>query len=870
MRRLLQFAARQKGLLGGASTFRNLCAVVVRASLVLRRAVLQESRGSIVLIFGISSSLCVAADILPAAHTISTVSNAIVLRQPVTVTATLMLESEPGYLFVHDDTGDLRVHLRGTNATALHRGDLLSVTGLPVAMEDRPWLDSAEATRVGEGKIPAPIAIRASDAAKELFEARYVTARGRVVGTNSYTLRGATSEVLLIDSDGVLCKVMFRRGTHAERLFPVGTVAEFTGICRLGGRVDESAVRYVHILVHGPDAVRVLKWPSFWTERHVQIATTVLICGALAGTFWLLLQWRKVKLLRASEERFRALIENSFDVTFVLDAEGTAKYASPSAARLLGRPEHRGGTMNFSIPDVIHPDDLPLIIAAHREVLEEPGKSKRIERYRVVAKDGSIRYAEAIGTNCLHVPGVRGVVVNVRDITERELARQELERSELIQRRINEFAVSLSPLHTEQDILWEVTQRCISVLGFVDCIIYLVDESRGVLQQKAAYGPKNPREQEIAAPIEIPPGEGIVGSVAKSGQPEIISDTSKDPRYIVDDAMRLSEITVPIIADGHVIGVIDSEHPERGFFTQEHLAVLTSIASLTANKLVRARAETQLRRLNEDLEQRVNDRTTELADANARLRVALTAEKDLNQLKSSFVSMVSHEFRTPLEVILSSSNILDRYLDRLPVDKRKAQLRAIRKSVHRMNDLVEDVLMLGKFDVGRMACTPMPLDLSAVCRRVIGEVESAAERDGAICFHSEVVNGEATADETLLVHILGNLLGNALKYSPPNRAVDFNIVRRGSDAEFTICDRGCGIPAADQARLFTAFYRGTNVGQTPGTGLGLAIVKRCVELHDGIIDCDSVEGQGTTFVVTLPLFDGTRRFHRKPSTEHQS
>src|ERR1043166_827599 len=108
MRRLLQFAARQKGLLGGASTFRNVCAVVVRASLVLRRAVLQESRGSIVLIFGISSSLCVAADILPAAHTISTVSNAIVLRQPVTVTATLMLESEPGYLFVHDDRSEER------------------------------------------------------------------------------------------------------------------------------------------------------------------------------------------------------------------------------------------------------------------------------------------------------------------------------------------------------------------------------------------------------------------------------------------------------------------------------------------------------------------------------------------------------------------------------------------------------------------------------------------------------------------------------------------------------------------------------------------------------------------------------------------
>ncbi len=817
--------------------------------------------------------------IIPAAS----ISNAIGARQRVTLVATLMLESEPGYLFVHDDTGNVRVHLRDAKALALKRGDLLEITGLPVILEDRPWLDAADIKPLGEGKIPAAVPIHARDAVKEIYDTQYVTVTGRVVGTNTYTLRGSTSEVLLIDSDGVLCKVMFKWGTRAEKLFPVGTVAEFTGISRLGGRVDESSTRYVHILAHGPEAVRVLQGPPFWNSIHWRVALGIIIAGAIAGGFWLLLQWRKVKLLRASEERFRALIENSFDATFVLSQDGSAKYASPSAVRMLGRSLQPGGTMNFSIADVVHPDDLPQIMAAHQDVLREPGRSRRVERYRVIAKDNSIRYAEAVGTNCLHVPGVEGVVVNVRDITERELARQEIERSELIQRRINEVAVSLSPLHTKEDILWEVTRRCIAVLGLVDCVIYLLDESRGVLLQTAAYGPKSPRGHEIVSPIEVPLGQGIVGSVAVTGQPEIITDTTKDPRYIVDDAPRLSEITVPIVANGRVIGVIDSEHPERGFFTQEHLAVLVSIASLTANKLVRARAESELQRLNEDLERRVATRTAELAETNARLRgeavaretaegelrVALAAEKELNQLKSSFVSMVSHEFRTPLEVILSSSNILDRYFERLPIDKRKAQLRAIRKSVHRMNDLVEDVLMLGKFDAGRMMCTPVPLDLNVVCRRIIDEVESAAERADAIRFHSEDINGDASADETLLVHILGNLLGNALKYSRSGSQVDFSIVRRGPDAEFIIHDRGCGIPASDRARLFTAFYRGGNVGQTPGTGLGLAIVKRCVELHHGAIRCESDEGQGTTFTVTLPLFDGTRRFRRKPKNEDQ-
>ena len=277
----------------------------------------------------------------------------------------------------------------------------------------------------------------------------------------------------------------------------------------------------------------------------------------------------------------------------------------------------------------------------------------------------------------------------------------------------------------------------------------------------------------------------------------------------------------------------------------------------------------QMRRL----EHRVVERTSELcAEVAARqaaqdeLHVALAAEKELNQLKSSFVSMVSHEFRTPLEVILSSSNILDRYLDRLPPEKRKAQLKAIRKSVTRMNDLIEDVLLLGKFDAAGMACHFTPVNLAAFCGRVVAEIESAVSRPGAIRMQIENLIGDAQADEGLLHHILSNLLSNALKYSPPDSPVDLMITRDGFNARFVIRDCGCGIPGADQARLFTAFYRGSNVGQIQGSGLGLVIVKRCVDLHGGAIQCQSAEGQGAIFTVTLPLFDGTRFFRRRTST----
>lgn len=156
---------------------------------------------------------------------------------------------------------------------------------------------------------------------------------------------------------------------------------------------------------------------------------------------------------------------------------------------------------------------------------------------------------------------------------------------------INYFASSMYDQQRIDNILWDVVKNCIGRLKFEDCVIYVVDESRNVLVQKAAHGPKSPRSYEISQPIEIPVGKGIVGSVAASGIAEIIPDTSADERYIVDDQRRYSEIAVPMVSDGRVLGVIDCEHSHKRFFTQRHLSILTTIASLCANKIVRAKAE---------------------------------------------------------------------------------------------------------------------------------------------------------------------------------------------------------------------------------------------------------------------------------------
>ena len=165
--------------------------------------------------------------------------------------------------------------------------------------------------------------------------------------------------------------------------------------------------------------------------------------------------------------------------------------------------------------------------------------------------------------------------------------REELE-TEVV---INYFASQINRHQRTEDILWDVAKNCISKLNFEDCVIYLLDEKRNMLVQKAAWGPKMAKDFTIYQPIELPVGKGIVGSVAQSGKPELIANTELDKRYVADDVRRFSELTVPLIIDNKLIGIIDSEHSRKNFFTKRHLNILSTVAVLCATQIKRANAE---------------------------------------------------------------------------------------------------------------------------------------------------------------------------------------------------------------------------------------------------------------------------------------
>ncbi len=250
-----------------------------------------------------------------------------------------------------------------------------------------------------------------------------------------------------------------------------------------------------------------------------------------------------------------------------------------------------------------------------------------------------------------------------------------------------------------------------------------------------------------------------------------------------------------------------------------------------------------LRAVNHALETRVEERTAELVKA-----------KELNQFKSEFVSMLSHDIRNPLNTILLAAGLLQNNDDKLPREKKLNHYQLIRSAIKNMSQLLDEVSFLGKADSGKLECELTVVDLPAFCRELVQEAELiTAEKKLTLEFTVANQLGEVLCDEILLRHILANLLGNAIKYSHIGSKVYFELISQEKTVIFRIRDEGIGIPKEDQLRLFQPFQRANNVGSIPGTGLGLAIVKKCVEAHGGEIAVSSEVGVGTTFTVTLPL-----------------
>jgi PAS domain S-box-containing protein len=682
---------------------------------------------------------------------------------------------------------------------------------------------------------------------------------------------------------------------------------------------------------------------------------------------------------------------------------------------------------------------------------------------------------------------------------------------------INSFGSELMRTTSAGESAWCATKHAVGELGYVDCLIYLINDD-GELYQSAAHGNKNSTIKDVLSPIKLKMGEGLCGHVALTTIGEIIPDISKSSRCIVDDKDRCSELAVPILSDGIVVGIIDARHPEKDYFSNHDLNIFTTIASMLAFKISQEKALKELDLINKELayqneekqkradelatankkyayqneekQKRANElviantklayqneeeqkradelamankkyayqneekekRAEELVIANTKLayqnrekekradalaisnkqkqkqsseliiadkreqkqanelnlaniehefqkklkkrrtetesiakelrqfietanspifgidkhglvnewnqtsekitgfkkeevlsqnlvktyiaeshqeqvkellgkalkgedtasyevplfakdgrRVmillnsstrrnsegeiigvfgvgqditilneykenleskvktrtqevleSLEREKELGLLKTKFVSMASHEFRTPLTSIKATSDIILRYYDKLSREDIDERLKKIKREVEEMTIMLEDILIIGKSDAQKLDYNPELLDIVSLIKDIISEYQLSESENRQIVYEISDPVICVEVDRKWIKHIVLNILSNAIKYSDEGKVIEITIKQRQAGVSFCFKDYGMGIPKEDIKLLFEPFHRGENVKNISGTGLGLAVLKKAVELHRGIIEINSELGEGSHFRVILP------------------
>ncbi|MBL8991805.1 MAG: PAS domain-containing protein [Spirochaetia bacterium] len=243
---------------------------------------------------------------------------------------------------------------------------------------------------------------------------------------------------------------------------------------------------------------------------------------------------------------------------------------------------------------------------------------------------------------------------------------------------------------------------------------------------------------------------------------------------------------------------------------------------------------------------------TQIKAAERELQKALAREKELHELKSRFITIVSHEFRTPLTTILSSAELIALLGDNLTQEKRIEYLDRIKRGVGRMTALLNNILFLEKTQGKKLPFRPSASRLKPVLENLVNETNGNHDHSHRISLQCRGLDGDIGIDLHLVEPIVANLLSNAVKYSKPGSAVLLDVEYRGEDLVIRVEDEGIGIPSPEQIQLFNSFFRASNVGGIHGIGLGLSIVKQCAEAHGGTVELDSQENRGSRFRVLLP------------------
>jgi PAS domain S-box-containing protein len=522
------------------------------------------------------------------------------------------------------------------------------------------------------------------------------------------------------------------------------------------------------------------------------------------------------QLLVEKSSQLQGVFENILDAYVVMDLDGNIIKFNDAATNLFGYDIKKNPV---NVKDLVFNDDKEYAWKSFHN-LKTKGFFKNYEA-RIYTKTKEVKWVH-INASVIYDKNKFPIAAQgiVRDIT--------LERKNaIILDLINNLTKTIFGKTDINEIAWEIVNSIAQYLNSDDCVIYLVDHRNQFLEQIAAYGDKkNSFNNSIKNKLILPLETGIVGSVAKFGKSEIIKDTSKDLRYFLDDKKRFSEITIPIISNGKVIGVIDSEHKDKNYFTNEHLNTLEGIANLVAIKIRTA----------------LSNREREKADA-YNIQLLAELEKSNDELHQ-YAHIVSHDLKSPLRSIDALINWIKED-NILKFDEASLQnIKLIEITLEKMEQLISDVLNYSSVTTDNSKM--IDVNTNILVKELIHILYIPAHIELKICNPLPIVRG----DKIKLQQVFQNLISNAVKFIDKKKGIiEIDVISRPNFYEFSIKDNGIGIEKKYYKKIFEIFHS-LNKGKD-STGIGLSIVKKIINLHDGDIWLESEPSIGTTFNFTL-------------------
>lgn len=508
-----------------------------------------------------------------------------------------------------------------------------------------------------------------------------------------------------------------------------------------------------------------------------------------------------------SEERFRGIIEHSHDMILLLDEEGTILYTSPAFGRQTGyEPWEVLGQMIFDfMPDA----ERGILKNQFHDLLSGDSAEGVSMEFSFRLQNGEWRSIEVMATNLLRNITVQAVVLNARDVTRQKEAEIELEKH----RRNLENLVEQRTKEAE-----DANRRADTVLAASPDTLIAVD-SNGII----SFASQHYRVRYPADAAAFRPGRHILNAFDVMARH--IPLAQDDPRYEdMRDWWKDPQGVREFRVSGGTWVRAQAKRMEGGS------TVVVSTTDITDYKRQQAL----------------------LAAQSAELSDALETERQVVEQQKTFVSMVSHEFRTPLTIIDGNAQIIQKRGETLSKDMLSKRAAAIRTAVERLVRLIETVLSAHMLDSGKLSIEPKSCNLEKIIRDVAGDHQDISPSHKIIVDIKDLPK-KMNLDEKVIRHILTNLMSNAVKYSPKNPTIGIMAFAEGEDVVIQVTDEGVGIPENEIARIFTKYFRASTSGGIPGSGLGLNLAKQFVELHQGRISLESKVGYGSTFTVHLPI-----------------